>query len=63
MEREPFPLAAARIRASAESSDAWRPGRSRHAHLRAAQSVARHEHVAWRLLHSCATKRVRASAS
>eukprot|EP00965_Chrysotila_dentata_P242326 6204808-Pleurochrysis_carterae.AAC.1 len=32
MEREPFPLATVRSRASAESSNAWRPGRSRHAH-------------------------------
>eukprot|EP00965_Chrysotila_dentata_P145545 4807488-Pleurochrysis_carterae.AAC.1 len=32
MEREPLSLAAAGIRAFAESSNAWRPGRSRHAH-------------------------------
>eukprot|EP00965_Chrysotila_dentata_P117779 3891608-Pleurochrysis_carterae.AAC.1 len=60
MEREPFPLAAARIRVSAESSNVWRPGGSRHAHLSAARRVAGHEHVAWPPLHSCATKRVRA---
>eukprot|EP00965_Chrysotila_dentata_P136840 4525670-Pleurochrysis_carterae.AAC.1 len=36
MEHEPFPLGAARIRAPAGSSNAWRPGRIRHAHLLAA---------------------------
>eukprot|EP00965_Chrysotila_dentata_P013656 451911-Pleurochrysis_carterae.AAC.1 len=53
MEREPFLPVAARIRASAESSNAWRPGRIRHAHLLASSGVAGHGHVAWPPSHSC----------